>query len=463
MPTRQQNPEGREFRQDAFASSPDFERGLLGNLVAARCQRLTDREEIAVAFWLQQISWREGGLLALASDLARKYRDQISSWICSPGGDFFDASMVTGAELDETQIASIADFLARATVDPAIPSLRRDSGYSSRMTVEFPHLWDALAASRQAEIDTAGKSIIETEVSKRVFETLDFASSSRSFVLIEGREGLGKSASARNWCLRHPGEAIYVPLQSGTDEMTLYRCIAQALGTACSIARKAGEIKANVEKALQPGHLTLVLDEAHFLFPQAARAERSAPKRVDWLRTAIIDHDVPVAIISTPQYFANQCDRFRQGGWNANQIQRRLAHTERLPESLSIVDMQAVIRLHFPEIPAAKVYDIAILATGSLGFVGAIAHLRKRLDFLASREGARRETVILDRLIAELATEAGIDLAALKADATPAKKASPAADLSMPCSRAAMPIPRRCTAPANPSRIYSEQPVLSVT
>jgi hypothetical protein len=247
--------------------------------------------------------------------------------------------------------------------------------------------------------------------------------------------------------------------------MTLFRCIAQAAGTACSIARKAGEIKANVEKALQPGHLTLVLDEAHFLWPQSARAERSAPKRVDWLRTALVDSGVPVAIISTPQYFANQCDRFRQGGWNASQIQRRLAHIERLPESLSIADMQAVIRLHFPEIPTATVYDIAILATGSLGFVGAIAHLRKRLDFLVSRKGARSEAATLDRLIAELATEAGIDLGALKAEATakPALAPASAAAVQVPSSRVALPMPRRGTASRISSVIRSEQAVLSVT
>jgi hypothetical protein len=318
-----------------------------------------------------------------------------------------------------------------------------------------------LLASRRAEIDAARKEIVETDVTARVFEALDFARESCSFVLIEGREGLGKSESARNWCRRHPGESVYVSLQSGTDEMTLFRCIAQALGTACAITRKAGEIKANVEKALQPGHLTLVLDEAHFLWPQSARAERSAPKRVDWLRTALIDYGVPIAIISTPQYFANQCDRFRQGGWNANQIQRRLAHTERLPEKLSLTDMQAVIRLHFPEIPKGQVFDIAILATGSLGFVGAITHLRKRLDFLVCRKGARPEAEILDRLIAELATDAGIDLAALKAEGM--KKPAPAPAVQAPGSRVALPVPRRCAAPENLSRISSEQPVLSAT
>jgi len=96
-----------------------------------------------------------------------------------------------------------------------------------------------------------------------------------------------------------------------------------------------------------------------------------------------------------------------------------------------------------------------------LGFVGAITHLRKRLDFLVCRKGARSEAEILDRLIAELATDAGIDLAALKAGS--AKKTDPAPAVQAPGSRVALPVPRRCAAPANLSRISSEQPVLSAT
>jgi hypothetical protein len=460
MPTRQQNPERFVFRPEAFASSPDFERGIPGNLCAARCRQLTDPKERAVIWWLQQVSLRQGGLTAFAKAMAERNRNQISEF-CGGLDDCGSDFSPVDESLGEAGVTSISDFLARAIVDPGVPSLREDPARIKDGLMGFSRLWEALLAARLAEIDAAQKEIVETAISARVFEALDFARESRSFVLIEGREGLGKSESARNWCRRHPGEAVYVSLQSGTDEMTMFRCLAQALGTACAITRKAGEIKANVEKALQPGNLTLVLDEAHFLWPQSGRAERSAPKRVDWLRTALIDSGVPVAIVSTPQYFANQCDRFRQGGWNASQIQRRLAHTERLPEKLSLADMQAVIRLHFPKIPKAQALDIAILATGSLGFVGAIGHLRKRLDFLLSRKGAQSEREILDRLIAALATEAGINLDALKAEAT--KKPAPAPAMQTPGSRAAVPMPRRCTAPGNLSRISSEQPVLSVT
>ena len=76
MQTRRQNPATREFRQDAFASSAEFERGILGNLVAARCHKLTDRGEIALIWWLQQISWREGGLEAFAREFLEANRER---------------------------------------------------------------------------------------------------------------------------------------------------------------------------------------------------------------------------------------------------------------------------------------------------------------------------------------------------------------------------------------------------
>jgi hypothetical protein len=179
----------------------------------------------------------------------------------------------------------------------------------------------------------------------------------------------------------------------------------------------------------------------------------------------LVDFGVPIALISTPQYFEKQCDLFRKSGWNANQIQRRLVHIERLPENLTVADMQAVIRLHFPEISTAKVFDIAILATASMGFVGAIDHLRKRLGFLASRKGAQPEAAILDRLISEMATEACIDIEAVKAAASGKSVPAPAVApvLQVPSNRVALPMPRRGTATSILSRTRSEQAVLSVT
>ena len=79
MPTRHQNPDERTFRQDAYASSVEYDRGVLGNIVAARCQKLTDREEIAMLWWLQQVSWRDGGLELFAQNFLAANQARIGT------------------------------------------------------------------------------------------------------------------------------------------------------------------------------------------------------------------------------------------------------------------------------------------------------------------------------------------------------------------------------------------------
>jgi len=453
--TRHQNPEERQFRQDAFASSAEYERGVLGNLVAARCQKLSDPDEIAMLWWLQQISWRDGGMERFAAEFLDANRERLGTpsmfkfgakvgqiytsaqvrtvraEIGEPWAQDFPlkgeveeadpmvglvaydnparrnearakaagyptsypaTAFVKACRLDDRRFAQT---LKCALVDPQSESLRNGLWY-------FPTLWDALCSLRQREIAAARERIVETAITRQVYEELDFARETRSFVLIEGREGIGKSEAARAWSDQHPGQAVYVRLESGSDEMTLYRAIARRIGTACSYARKAAEMRARIQDALQPGNLMLVLDEAHFLWPQSQSYQGSVPKRLDWLRTALVDFSVPVALVSTPQFFARQCDRFRKAGWNANQIQRRLTRTMQLPEDLSKKDAIAIAKRYFPSVSAQDATRIAGAALITLGYLSTIVNLRKRVDFLASRRPGVAEVALVALALDEI-------------------------------------------------------------
>lgn len=447
MQTRRQDPEHRKFRQDAFASSSEHERGILANLVAARCQKFSDAEEISVYWWLQQVSWRAGGLDEFASRLVDKFRNKITQM--RTGGTIMDR-MVAGAPDSETE-AVVADGLKRALVDPASKSLRSDK-YFFGTSVKFPELWPSLLKMRATETTEAGASIVETEITRTIDAELDFALESRSFILIEGREGIGKSEAAKRWCAAHPGRAIYVRLESGTDESTLFRSIARVVGTACAYTRKAVDMRARIQDALQPGHIMLVLDEAHFLWPQAERCARSAPKRVDWLRTALIDFGVPVALVSTPQFFARSCEKHMKGGWNANQVQRRLTNTVLLPELISAAEMKAVAKRYFPNASGSDLTRIALTSARELGFLTVIVHLRKRVDFLAKRCPGKSESEYLDEALKVYAAAPAVQ---------PPCKGS-AAPLQAP-SRAIAQTPSRGTTPAAISRIHHEQSALTVT
>ncbi len=448
MPTRKQSTETKVFRQDAFASSSEYERGILGNLLAARCQRLTDREEIALMWWLQGISWAEGGLQAFAAsfieshlenfcppsfrklgvDRNRIYGPDEIKTIRAPfdnqgrhrlalrgerflvDWEIFDSRSETeeealrhpeaysGRDLIEIFVPStgeLVDWIQNALVNPASVGLKTRLGY-------FSEIYSALQTLRSKRGAEAGGRLVQTAVTQQVFEELDYALESKSFVLIEGREGIGKSEAARAWAAMRPGLAVYVALECGSDETTLYRAIARQIGTSCTYARKAVEVRMRVQDALQPGQLMLVIDEAHFLWPQSERSERTAPKRLDWLRTALIDFGVPVALISTPQYFSRQCDRFRKCGWNANQIQRRLVRTASLPETLGEADAVAVAQSYFPGLSAREVRRVAGVALLSIGYLSTIGHLRKRVDFLARRNPDAGELELVGQAIQEL-------------------------------------------------------------
>lgn len=296
-------------------------------------------------------------------------------------------------ELCEITAENLAKHLGQMLVDPGIEP---KAGLWN-----IPGLWPALIALRDREAGAAGAQIVATEVTRLVADELDFARETGAFVLIEGREGIGKSEAARAWCERHPGRAVYVRLESGSDETTLYRAIARQIGTACSYGRKAVEMRARIQDALQTGQLMLVLDEAHFLWPQSDRSERTVPKRIDWLRTALIDYGVAVALVSTPQFFKKQCDRFRKAGWNSLQVQRRLARAVTLPEELSADDVVAVARQQFPAAETRQCKLIAARALATVGYLTTITHLRKRVTFLAGRRVGVAERDLISEVLNE--------------------------------------------------------------
>lgn len=472
MPTRRQDPASWQFRQDAFASSADFEQGILGNLVATRCQKLTDPEVISMLWWLQQVSWRTGGLEKLAADFLQANSHLIGTpsmhRFGMNAGQVYTAEQVRairrelpGCGLGRFPLRGEQTLAMRTQVEVRMQASSITSDYeeelrheAERLPKAYPAarlleackiepdllakelkqwlldpstqptkdpwniagLWNALRQWRDSEATQSIQKIIETEVTRRVFDELDFALEQKTFVLIEGREGIGKSEAAALWCRKHPGQAIYIRMEVGSDETTLYRSIARKVGTACSYRRKAVEMRARIEDALQPGHLMLVIDEAHFLWPQSDRSSRSAPKRLDWLRTALVDFGVPVALISTPQYFEQACTRFREAGWNSLQLQRRIARTLTLPapEELPLADVLNVAKSYFPRANESTLKKIAALALANVGFLTAIKHLRQRVDFLRSRNPGASESETLAGALREAglpAVETAVDSA----------------------------------------------------
>ena len=77
--TRRASDKSSRLRQGRFASSPEYERGLMANLVAKRCSVLEHPEDRELVWFMQLISHRPGGIKKLAADLLAEFPDRIAS------------------------------------------------------------------------------------------------------------------------------------------------------------------------------------------------------------------------------------------------------------------------------------------------------------------------------------------------------------------------------------------------
>jgi len=61
------------------ASAQDFERGIMATQVARKCNVLDSAADRELLWWLQFLSWQDGGLDALATELVNRYPSRILS------------------------------------------------------------------------------------------------------------------------------------------------------------------------------------------------------------------------------------------------------------------------------------------------------------------------------------------------------------------------------------------------
>ena len=65
------------FHQSRYASSEEFERGLIANLVAKRCALLPNPRDRELIWFIQYLSHLQGGLSQVASDLIKYFRGRM--------------------------------------------------------------------------------------------------------------------------------------------------------------------------------------------------------------------------------------------------------------------------------------------------------------------------------------------------------------------------------------------------
>lgn len=231
---------------------------------------------------------------------------------------------------------------------------------------------------------------VVTEIGEKAYESLQYALEEPGLVVIDGLARTGKSYAAEAWCAMNHGRARYVQVPSSNDDMSFFRAVALGLGIGCS-SQKAQDLRMRIEQVLQTGDLLLVLDEGHYLWPQR-NMRKAVPHRINWILTQLVNKEVPVAIVTTPQFTKSQHAVEKQGGWSSEQLVGRITYYETLPTKVSAADLKAVAKFYLPEGDDESIGLLVDYAETSAKYLQAISSTVKRARFLANRNNRSQPT-----------------------------------------------------------------------
>jgi hypothetical protein len=426
------------MRQERFASSAGFAKGLLGNLVARRCARVNSRAARERIYFLHELSSREPGLRhpSCTSFPAWPWGNES---VCDESAfERIARELCEAHGIPPKVAATIPDFLTRLCLDPKVPA-------DSAQLAGFPGILSALDDYRRRFEQATAARVAMTETTKAVWGVLDYAMSQRGLVLAEGPYRTGKSYSAQAWALMHAGCCRYVQLSSNTDEGSFYREIARAVGVASGSQMKGAQMRERIEAVLCEQHLLLIVDEADWIWPQSGRV-KDAPNRVCWLLTGLLNRGVPVALIGSRNFqrlMSNVERQCRQ--WGSEQFHGRLRLRAPLPDKLADADLFAIARAVVPEADDASRMLIVGHALKSTVPIPAIESCAARACYFASEAGVPLAFEHVERAMIEAGTmEAG----AGDSEQVPARR-NPSGSVTVTLS--VSPIPRNAPA-ARPAR-----------
>ncbi len=307
--------EGAPISYERYMSSPEFAamRGIPGTAVAAKAQLYSSARKRNLVFFLQSLSLRDGGLRQVAQALK-----------------------FPGHSEEET-----AGLLLELCINPKLViHFAAESSLKGSLQPLCIRIAEAVRKYQDAYEVRVKEEFVQTTIGKEIFETLDHGLGIGKMVVIEGESGSGKTTAVEAWCAAHQGEVRCVSLSGITHKTGFFQKLATAIGLAAS-KRKATDMQMKVEDFFRKTRLMLVIDEAHYLFPQHQRSH-SSPELVDWVNTALVNQRVPVALICTDQFAKLKARVEKRTGWTSEQLEHRVKRYTKLPATPTKEDLEAV-------------------------------------------------------------------------------------------------------------------------
>jgi hypothetical protein len=429
MSTRHQKTAG-PISQNRYMSSPEFAelRAISGTAVARRCALLLSPGKRQLLWFVQGMSLAEGGLRKLVRELLQMFSDRL---ILPRRGDVDwksgDREKLTREECiqlalgrwrwpehgEHPDLPSLEEFLTDLCINPRLRIRLKSGGVeTSEFDVdlakdEFPELDEldfhdasldyfrdicgALVEYKRRYEEKVKAEFCLTAIGRQIWEQLDDALKTRTMIVIDGREGRGKTEAVRAWCNCHLGEARFISLDGTSTKTTQFREFARALGVGHGYTRKVSEMQAGVKDVLRASHLMPVIDEAHFFFNQGPRMY-TRPEMLDWIDTALCNPPLPVALITTPQFMKCMERAAGQVDWNYRQFKRRCKRYCRLPAKNTPEDVEAVAHHLLPKADRPTIKQILAYEALSKRDLSAVGDVVRESKLLAEQEGAAKVT-----------------------------------------------------------------------
>ena len=297
---------------ERYMSSPEYVklRGIPGTAVAAKARLYSDPRKRGLLFFLQSLSLKEGGLLEVARGLK-----------CPTHAD-----------------EELTTFLIELCINPKLV-IQFCEGKRPSLSPNV-QIFDAVRQFQDRYEAAIKSDFVLTTIGKEIFETLDHALGIGKMVVIEGESGSGKTTAAEAWCAQHQGQTRFVSLSGIPHKTGFFRKLATTIGIAAT-KRRGSDIQVKVEEFFQKSRLMLVIDEAHYLWPRLQQRE-SSPVLVDWINTALVNHNVPVALICTDQFAKLKARVEKQTGWTSEQLEHRVKRYKKLTPVPTKKDLETV-------------------------------------------------------------------------------------------------------------------------
>jgi AAA domain len=359
------------FRQERFASAPEFERALMANLVAKRCALLEKPADRRLIWFLQLLSNQPGGLAKLAKELMAKFRKRIGNPIEIYGANDPRGVVEKRIEKDVMELA----------LDPAQPFTDGTHAYFGSFVSTLREYQAQWIAGQQPEVVTS--------IGEIVCSALEYAVARRKLVIIDGIPRIGKSHAAKAWCKLNPGNVRYVELTASNDDISFFREIAICLGVSVNLNSKAHELRSRIEETLRGRDLALVIDEAHYLWPQR-HYRNTTPSRINWIMTALVNRGIAVGLITTPQFFRSLSAIELATHWTSDQFRGRVGRYVELPKVLSRDELEDVAANLLPAGNADSIRAVACYAESSGKYLGALDAIADTAKYFCESDGRQK-------------------------------------------------------------------------